>query len=52
MAEIDARLREVRAVYTSAGGYRFQIVLHDIGVDYSLTGLHLERIRGSLCSLS
>ena len=39
-----ARLREVRAVYTSAGGYRFQIALHDIGVDYSLTGRHLERL--------
>ncbi|MBK7424308.1 MAG: hypothetical protein IPJ48_15185 [Propionivibrio sp.] len=25
-----ARLREVRAVYTSAGGYRFQIALHDM----------------------
>lgn len=39
-----ARLREVRAVYTSAGGHRFQIALHDIGVDYSLTGRHLERL--------
>jgi len=46
-----AHLREVHAVYHSAGGHRFRIVLHDVAVDYSLAGRHIERLdiaRGEL----
>lgn len=40
----QARLREIRAVYLSAGGHRFQIALHDIALDYSLLRRHLNRL--------
>jgi len=46
-----AHLREVQAVYHTAGGHRFRIVLHDVAVDYSLAGRHIERLdiaRGEL----
>ena len=46
-----AHLREVHAVYHTAGGHRFRIVLHDVAVDYSLAGRHIERLdiaRGEL----
>ena len=46
-----AHLREVHAVYHSAGGHRFRIVLHDVAVNYSLAGRHIERLdiaRGEL----
>jgi hypothetical protein len=46
-----AHLREVHAVYHSAGGHRFRIVLHDVAVDYSLAGRHIEHLdiaRGEL----
>jgi hypothetical protein len=39
-----ARLREVRAVYQSAGGDRLRIVLRDIEVAYSPTRAHIERL--------
>ncbi len=39
-----ARLREVRAVYQSAGGHRWRIALRDIAVNYSLVGRHIERL--------
>lgn len=40
----QARVREIRAVYLSAGGHRFQIALHDIALDYSLVRRHLDRL--------
>lgn len=40
----QARLREIRAVYLSTGGHRFQIALHDIALDYSLVRRHLDRL--------
>ncbi len=46
-----AHLSELRAVYRSAGGHRFRIVLHDVAVDYALAGRHIERLdiaRGEL----
>ena len=46
-----AHLREVHAIYHSAGGHRFRIVLHDVAVDYSLADRHIERLditRGEL----
>lgn len=46
-----AHLRQVHAVYHSAGGHRFRIVLHDVAVDYALAGRHIERLdiaRGEL----
>lgn len=39
-----ARLREVRAVYQSAGGDRYRIALHNIAIDYSLPGGQVERL--------
>jgi hypothetical protein len=45
------QVSELRAVYRSAGGHRFQIALHDVGVDYALAGRHIERLdiaRGEL----
>ena len=46
-----AHLHEVQAVYHTAGGHRFRIVLHDVAVNYSLAGRHVERLditRGEL----
>ena len=46
-----AHLHEVQAVYHTAGGHRFRIVLHDVAVNYSLAGRHIERLeiaRGEL----
>ena len=46
-----AHVSELRAVYRSAGGHHFRIVLHDVAVDYSLAGRHIERLdiaRGEL----
>jgi hypothetical protein len=39
-----AQVSELRAVYRSAGGHRFRIALHDVGVDYALVGRHIERL--------
>lgn len=46
-----AQVSELRAVYRSAGGHRFQFALHDVAVDYALAGRHIERLeiaRGEL----
>ncbi|WP_153109532.1 intermembrane phospholipid transport protein YdbH family protein [Propionivibrio limicola] len=40
----QARLREVRAVYRSAGGHRFRASMHDIALDYSLTERRVQRL--------
>lgn len=40
----QANLRELRAVYCSAGGQHFRIALHDIAVDYSLLRRHIDRL--------
>ncbi|MBS1196963.1 MAG: hypothetical protein H6R18_748 [Proteobacteria bacterium] len=39
-----ASLRELRAVYRSAGGHHFQIALQDIAIDYSLARRHIDRL--------
>ena len=41
------KLNEVRGVYRSAGGSRFQLALRDVVIDYSPTRRHIDRLEAA-----